>query len=397
MQMKSQKTRSVRKSLLVPVVVFILPFIVAEVILRLTTDNYYSHMSVIVDEIPRGIRLTWPMEKTFNAAGLYEDGGETRFRITEKRNIYPGYENAGQNLILFFGGSTTESPMVKEGARYPDLIGKSLGYYPMNYGNSGNASIESSINLEYLLDKYDFRPKIIFLQAGWNDYGIFMKSGSAKAISEIEELIDVRNGSKDTEFVKKRINSYIRKSYVIAHIYMAMKENFKDSYLENLINDARANSLIPAVSDEEFEAFIRSSGFVSFLENRKITYGRFIKTAKEQGAKVVVYTEPTGYVEGYKSYAGPEVRLFPTTLDGKRMSLEQARRVQELISGTTREAAHEGNALLIDLDRLFPRRDTSALIYDAFHYSEEGSRLIAELTVQGIRNSGFLEDDSWYE
>ncbi|MBT8123016.1 MAG: hypothetical protein KJO10_10800, partial [Gammaproteobacteria bacterium] len=100
---------------------------------------------------------------------------------------------------------------------------------------------------------------------------------------------------------------------------------------------------------------------------------------------------------GYKSYAGPEVRLFPTTLDGKRMSLEQARRVQELISGTTREAAHEGNALLIDLDRLFPRRDTSALIYDAFHYSEEGSRLIAELTVQGIRNSGFLEDDSWYE
>jgi hypothetical protein len=386
---------SVKSNLLALLIGLVLAFVFAEVMLRMVTGNIYSDMDVIVDEVPRGIRLTWPMNNSMDATGLYEAGGMVDFQVTEMRNIYPGYENDGQELILFFGGSTTENSMVREGRRFADLIGKALGYYPMNYGKSGNASIESHINLVHLLERYDFRPKIVFLLHGLNDYGIFLKSRSPDGISDIGTLLDARKGSANQEFIKKRFNAYIRKSYVVAHIYIAMKAFFGDSYLENLAKDARAQRELEPLSEEGFQAYIDSAPFRTFLENRKETYAGFIKAAKDSGARVVLFTQPASYTDSYKSYSGEEVRVFPTTLDGERMNFNQARRLQDLMSNNTREAAREGNALLVDLDARFTRQDVSPLIYDTLHYTEQGSKVIADVTVETILRTGFLEDDAW--
>jgi hypothetical protein len=386
---------SVKSNLLALLIGLVLAFVSAEVMLRMVTGNIYSDMNVIVDEIPRGIRLTWPMKNSMDATGLYEGGGKVDFHVTEMRNIYPGYENDGQELALFFGGSTTENSMVREGHRFADLIGKALDYYPMNYGKSGNASIESHINLVHLLEKYDFRPKIVFLLHGLNDYGIFLKSRSPEGISDIDVLLDARKGSANQEFIKKRFNSYIRKSYVIAHLYIAMKAIFGDSYLENLVKDARAQRELEPLTEEGFQSYVDSVSFRTFLENRKKTYAGFIRAAKESGARVVLFTQPASYTDSYKSYSGEEARVFPTTLDGKLMNFDQARRLQDLISNNTREAAREGIALLVDLDAHFTRQDVSPLIYDTLHYTEQGSKVIADLTVETIRRTGFLEDDAW--
>ncbi len=206
----------------------------------------------------------------------------------------------------------------------------------------------------------------------------------------------MRRGSSGQEFTKQRINAYVRKSYLIAHSYIAMKAIFGESYLENLIKDAKAQSS-EMISDEEFQEFIQSAQFLDFLKNRKTTYRKFIQTAKNHGAKVVLFTQPAAYSIGYKSYSGQEVRVFPKTPTGKRMGIHQARRLQDIISQSTREVAHEENALLVDLDDHFSQMDVSPLIYDALHYSEKGSRLIAQLTVDAIRKSGFVEDNRWLQ
>jgi len=392
MYMNSRKTKSARKPLLVLLIVFILPFVGAEILLRLTTENIYSQMSVIVDEISRGIRLNWPLEKHFDVDGLYENAGAVRFRVHEKRYIYPGYERAGEQPILFFGSSQTECAMVPEGARFSDLIGKSLGYYPMNFAHSANNALESYLNFNYVMDKYDLQPKIVFLMQGMTDYGIFLKSGSADSVSDLETLLDVRNGSSNQDFMKKRVNSFIRKSYVIAHLYLASKKFFGNSYIEHLIKDATGQSRNMA-TDDEFNAFTESAEFRAFLDNRKGTIKKFIDAARSMGARVVVLTEPSTYSEDYKSYVGTDLRIFPITLKGKRMDIAQARRLQDMLSNNTREAAREGNALLIDIDRYFSERDPSPYIYDTSHYTDKGARLIAELAVQEIRNAGLLEAD----
>jgi hypothetical protein len=394
--MSSQKKKSARKILLGFLILFALPFITAELILRFTTKNIYSQMSVIVDEIPRGIRLSWPLEKNFNIAGLYEDAGAVRFRVDEKRYIYPGYDHSGEEPILFFGSSQTECTMVPEGLRFSDLIGKSLGYYPMNFAHSANNVLESYLNFNYVMDKYKLRPKIVFLMQGMTDYGIFLKSGSADSVSDLETLLDVRNGSSNQEFTKKRINSFIRKSYVIAHLYLASKKFFGDSYIEHLIKDATNQSRNMA-TDDEFNAFIESTEFRAFLSNREETIKGFIDAAKSRGAKVAILTEPSTYSEDYKSYVGTDLRIFPITLEGKRMDITQSRRLQDMLSDNTREAAREGNALLIDVDSYFSEGDPSPYIYDTSHYTEKGARVIAELAVQEIRNANFLEDNRWLQ
>ena len=76
------------------------------------------------------------------------------------------------------------------------------------------------------------------------------------------------------------------------------------------------------------------------------------------------------------------------------MSFDQARRLQDLISNNTREVARENMALLVDLDAHFTRQDVSPLIYDTLHYTEQGSRVIADLTVETIRRTGFLDESA---
>jgi hypothetical protein len=394
--MNTKNKKNLKNNLLALFIGCILSFICAEVFLRFTTSNIYSEMSVINDEIKHGIRLHWPMRNALSVAGLYENAAKVDFTIDEKRFVYPGYDNFGQDLILFFGGSTTECATVKEGARFSDLIGKSLGLYPMNYGKSANNSLESFINLKYLLKKYEYKPRIVFMLHGVNDFGIFMKSGGlSDAISNVNVLLDVRNGSSNQEFIKQRLNSYIRKSYVIAHLNLVMKA-MGDSYLENLIKDAGAQGDNMA-SDDDFKSFVQSPQFQTFLINRKKTYKKFIDTAKEHGSKVVIFTQPVTYTNEYKSYVGVDLRIFPKTLNGKRMNIEQARRFNEIISNNTRESAEEGNALLIDLDWYFSQRDPSPFIYDTLHYTEKGAKLIAEYTVQEIQKANFIKNDSWLQ
>jgi lysophospholipase L1-like esterase len=392
----SKKNKNLKGNIIALFIGCILSFISAELLLRFTTNNIYKDMSVINDEITKGVRLHWPMRNSINVEGLYEGSGEVDFTIDEKRYVYPGYENIGQDLALFFGGSTTESVTVREGVRFSDLTGKSLNLYPMNYGKSGNNSLESFLNLKYLFKEFGYKPRIVFMLHGVNDFGIFLKSGGKPdVISNINVLLDTRNGSRNQEFIKQRINSWIRKSYVVAHVYIAMKA-MGDSYLEKLIKDGGSQSDNMA-SDDDFKSFVQSPQFQSFLMNRKETYKKFIGAAKENGSKVVIYTQPVTYTEKYKSYVGFDLRIFPITLKGKRMNIAQARRLYDIISKNTREAAEEGNALLIDLDKLFSQMDPSPLIYDTLHYTEKGSKLIAEYTAQEIKKANFLEDNVWLQ
>ena len=66
---------------------------------------------------------------------------------------------------LVLGGSTTESALVDEGKRWPDL----LAIPSLNFGKSRLNSSHTLINLHVLLNKYKLKPDYIFIMDGINN------------------------------------------------------------------------------------------------------------------------------------------------------------------------------------------------------------------------------------
>jgi hypothetical protein len=57
----SKKNKNLKGNIIALFIGCILSFISAELLLRFTTNNIYKDMSVINDEITKGVRLHWPI------------------------------------------------------------------------------------------------------------------------------------------------------------------------------------------------------------------------------------------------------------------------------------------------------------------------------------------------
>ena len=100
--------------------------------------------------------------------GIYTNN--ISFRTLEDRSIYSGKIEQDKKSSV----PTTESSLVPEGQRWPDLLNPPAA----NYGVSGNYLVDSYYNLIYLHNNLDSPPTAVTIMHAVNDLEFFVNRGS---------------------------------------------------------------------------------------------------------------------------------------------------------------------------------------------------------------------------
>jgi hypothetical protein len=357
--------------------VFLL-FAVTEFLLRLFWNNPYVQKNT-------GSEYTRFHQKGLTAFGrierLYRDGGKIRFAIDENMAISDGSVEEQFKSAIALGGSTTECGLVPEGLRWPDL----LTLPTLNYGVAGNTSIDGYYNLRYLVEKKFMNITDIFLMYVTNDLRAFLRKGSDTFTLERWSEppvtpLSLFDNSKQEVLFGFRVQDSSLLSFINFHFRnIGELRNFYKTYL----SFRKTQDTLGQLTQDEFASFLRNLR-LNFLPKRISVYTEIDSFAKRHGVNLIFLTQPNSYREDFRAFHH-DLRLFPV-YNNKKMTLEQAARVMEILNDQNRELARALNRQLIDTEACFSSLDPGPLFYDSIHYTVRGSRQFAECV------NNFLKD-----
>jgi lysophospholipase L1-like esterase len=305
----------------------------------------------------------------------HPDGGlqETYHLATDKDGfIEPARRHPQPDLnIVFLGGSTTECMYVAPDNRFPYLaaakLEQALGLKinGINAALSGNNSMHS---LLLLLGKVvPLRPDFVVLMHGINDIGAlsssgtyWIKSGSLRLFEE--ERISVGDAGKILvraliPYTSRQLQRGSKAVRELLGVRRASAQTRAQTPARTGLPDRRAEM------GRDFESSLRS----------------FVRVATAWGITPVlmtqVYVEPTAAESGAafinrEQLAGAGLRAdnFPTLLDD--------------FNAITREVARSEAVPLIDLARA--RTWKFGDVYDAVHFTDQGSKLVADIVATAL-------------
>lgn len=259
-----------------------------------------------------------------------------------------------ETLIIFFGGSTTESMYVHEQNRFPSILERNLqqkygaNNFVYNAGVSGNNSIHSLLNL--IGKGLELKPDFVVLMNNINDLVLLRKTGSYWSGPRTKSLIQF-NQKSSSFFIIKEI-----KDFLIPNLYAYIRPRIKFGQNVNAaINDEWADYRGQYIDFNNFKNDYRSS-LLSFIEiSRAWDVEPILMT---QFNRINLDDELFR-----KSYIEADLDLFAKEYD----------KLNQMI----RDIAISEDVPLIDLAIKIP--STKKYIYDTIHLNEEGSFLVAEI------------------
>jgi lysophospholipase L1-like esterase len=283
--------------------------------------------------------------------------------------IAPARRHATPDVsVVFLGGSTTECMFVAPENRFPHLaatrLERALGLKVngINAALSGNNSMHS---LLLLLGKVvPLRPDFVVLMHGINDIGTltgngtyWIKDGSLRLYEE--EKISIGDAGK--VLVKS----------LIPYTTEQLQRGAKAARELVRIRSARAQTPAPASGPErrpqigrDFESSLRS----------------FVRVASAWGITPVlmtqVFVEPTSATERSGAFVNREQLGGGAPRPGGQPSL------LDDFNAVTREVARSEGVPLIDLARA--RNWRFGDVYDAVHFTDEGSKKVAEIVATAL-------------
>lgn len=133
----------------------------------------------------------------------------------------------------------------------------------------------------------------------------------------------------------------------------------------------------PRITEKEFQAFLATE-LKALLATRAYVFEQIMNLARSYRVPVTYITQPNALRTDYEPFAGRDLREYPI-IDERNTTLEQADELLEMINQQTRDLAKLHGASLIDASREFRNFDPSDLFYDSVHYTEQGSRKLAEV------------------
>lgn len=345
--------------------------VICEVVLRLVWANPYR-----LEPMPEPyIRLHRPeMRASVSARYLYPDGGRVEFCTGPDRAVVSGKENRG-TFAVALGGSTTESALVPEGSRWPDLVAGS----PRNYGVSGNTSVDSYWNLRFLTALPEGPIETVYLTHAVNDLRAYLSEG-AKAF-DVETWrqppVDLLGIDQPGQQVAPGVA--IRDSWLLSFLRFTEREvrgrSIFDAYLANRNSQAH----LPTLDEASFRGF-RHGLRTRLLPARARVFGRIADVAGSVGARVVICSQPHAYRSDYRPFHD-DLRLFPV-VKGKRLSTSQAAEVMGILNRQNMAVAEQHGWRAVDAAAVFAVEDPSPLFYDSVHFTPSGSRLFAEVVTR---------------
>ncbi len=307
---------------------------------------------------------------------LYEGYHRVRFAVGNRLAISDGLNQNKKAASL--GGSTTESGLVPEGQRWPDL----LKIPTFNYGVSGNTSIDGFYNLKFLIENNIISPEYVFVMYGINDLQAFLSEGAdnfkIKGWNKPSDNPLVIIDKADQElFFGIRIKDSSILSFLKYYVNNFSGRVFYEAAYKNRKNQEQVDSL----TYEEFNVFLENLKN-QFLPMRKNVYLEINRFIKEHKLALIFLTQPHAYRKEFQPMGkGNDLRIFPI-VQNKKMTLKQSSIVMDIINNQTREIAQLLDQKLIDVEVCFSKLPLGQLFYDSMHYSLNGSRQFAKCVNQ---------------
>lgn len=349
--------------------------ILAEVILRILWTNPYDY-SVVGREYQEPVFFQQPQQRSvYDIEGLYEGAKSSLFRTGALGQVL-GREEPNYPAAYFLGGSTTEARYVTEGVRWPELV---EGVHAVNFGYSGRSLMDIYFNLGYLLSN-DPKPSEIFIMEAVNDFS------KRDNFGEIQWRKTYRAEASNQP---QEISAVARGVYIIGFFKSLFAKRSGD------VDRSVLNTYIREVSEKQRQTLIEHVAFLSvfgeqsvewqgFLKNRAAIIRRIVDIASTHCVRVTFITQPNAYRDNYTPYQGRDLRVYPDYRE-KNLSVAQARNVFEQINENTRVFARRFGASVVDASEEFERFNPSDLFYDAVHYSEKGSILLAAIVSRHLK------------
>lgn len=256
-------------------------------------------------------------------------------------------------LIMFFGGSTTEQLFVNEEYRWQSILERELNNGQqiaklkiINAGVSGNNSMHSIVNL--IAKGLPLKPKFVVLMHNVNDYGLLRLSGSYWKAPADKALLQISEESSLRFLIRSMKDNFVPNIY---QLYKIVKSKFSNTDDFNSIRNEEIVSL------EIIES------------NFKKSLNTFIDLCFTWGIEPILMTQFNRF--------NSDDELVKSVFNGKGM--EQFIKGYARLNDVIREVSVDRKVDLIDLDRIVP--STSDYMYDAVHLNENGSKLVANIMI----------------
>jgi lysophospholipase L1-like esterase len=319
---------------------------------------------------------------------LYPGEHRVRIFVDSDMALSGGSTNSSSDAISI-GGSTTESALVPEGHRWPDLLDQPA----RNFGVSGNTSIDGYYDLKYLVETEGAKLERVFIMFAINDLRTFLSKGPGKfAIEGWNEPIE--NAAATIDQVNERVlfGIRIRDSALLSYLRYSTNNFVGRDFFSSYYQQRQAQAGLFTVTETEFDRLMKT--FKSeFLPQRRRVYEQISELANRHNLRLVLLSQPHAYTLDYEPYQ-VDLRLLPR-LDDKKMSIGQAAALMNSINAQTRELAGTLGHDFIDVATCFSQSGTNHLFYDSVHYTLRGSHELAGCVNRHLRNraEALMQDD----
>ncbi len=367
-----ETTFSVGITLLIPIFLFL----ILELLLQLFWKNPY-----LEKPLDTSARLhAKNMNIEVSTEGFYSYDGSIFFRTLADRSIFSG-ESAEDTNFIALGGSTTESSLVPEGERWPDLLNPPA----MNYGVSGNYLIDSYYNLIYLHEHLEPPPNIATIMHAVNDLEFFMSQGSEKFeignwSHSLENPLVTFDNTNRIFFGGINISS----SAVISLITYIRNNTGARRIIEPYLAQRNSRDMISVLEDEPFKE-LRNEFIDTFLPKRLIVLEKILETSRNLEVKLIMLTQPHAYTDTYEPPV-QDLRITPIW-NGSKLSMLQTAELLELVNNQTKTFSQRNSVIVFDLARCLAEQETGHLFFDSVHYSLEGSREVADCINRDVKEN----------
>lgn len=287
-------------------------------------------------------------------------------------------ENKPDNIYRIFivGGST----VLDKDRSYEKNLVKQIenmlqDYYPnkkiqvINAGYERYTSQHSLILYETKIS--DFNPDLIVVWQGFNDL----------YYSCMSDFIPIKKYRNDYSHFYEVLTN-VTNSYFNYDLKLISVERLKKAFFENFYADIRKNFIKtePKMEYVEMDSFPSLNAYI-----RNVNY--MIKLAKADNVKIILGNQPNNYLDDPKAYVLAQFYCKKGTIN---VSLKSIRTAMNKFNESSRKIALEQNIPFIDIESRVPK--TWEYFTDDVHYTDKGSKRVAEVVFESIVDSSYLDN-----
>ena len=330
---------------------------------------FKTHGQDFANDKRRYINLRELTPSTVNRAMIVVDGEFRTNKISTDENgfIEPSiFHDDPEFKLAFFGGSTTAGINIEAENKYPYLVGRQLESLTGRRINSINASRSANnamhSNINFLVKIMKFRPDIVVMMHNINDLILLSSVGSYWSENAGKHRL-ILNFS-DTRYSRDWSLLQTIKNMLIPYTWNFVMTRLRA--VPTVYKEIYPRPIGPPI--EGWEDYPISEKDKVIAKNFAEALTVFINIAKSFGVVPVLMTQPI---------RRPNAK--PTSSDDAILQTKRNLAMHAYLNVVIRELGIQKNVLVIDLETFFiSRSDRTKLFYDMVHYTNAGSRLIAE-------------------